>query len=297
MKAARSLALVAALILPFFLSGCFLVFTRRKLPVPKAPSVVQTVTPEELVNRLDQRWASLQTLNAKVQIETTVLKTSEGLAKDYTTFPAIILIRKPELLRVLGQWPVVHTWMFDLVSDGKNFTAYIPSQSKAYKGSNSSNKKWPDPVLNLRPGMFFNAMVVRGLETDDYYSVTADTETIEDPSKKHLYSVPEYILSITHHLPGSRRDIPVRVITFHRDDLLPHEQDIYDEKGNLETQVTYAKYQDFGPIKFPATITMKRPMEGYQIVLSVVNVKENMTLPDDQFELKLPADTKIQNLE
>ena len=297
MKAVRGLALVSALILPFFLSGCFLVFTRRKLPVPKTPSVVQTVTPEELVERLNHRWEGLQTLNAKVEIATTVLKTSEGLAKDYTTFPAIILIRKPEFLRVLGQVPVVHTWMFDLVSNGSNFTAYIPSQDKAYKGSDTSTKKWPDPVLNLRPGMFFNAMVVRGLSPEDYYSVTADTETMEDASKKHLYSMPEYILSITHHVPNSRRDIPVRVITFHRDDLLPHEQDIYDDKGNLATQVKYANYQDFGPVRFPVTITMKRPMEGYQVVLSVLSVKENMTLPDDQFELKLPPGTKIQDLE
>ena len=297
MKAVRGLALVSALILPFFLSGCFLVFTRRKLPVPKTPSVVQTVTPEELVERLNHRWEGLQTLNAKVEIATTVLKTSEGLAKDYTTFPAIILIRKPEFLRVLGQVPVVHTWMFDLVSNGSNFTAYIPSQDKAYKGSDTSTKKWPDPVLNLRPGMFFNAMVVRGLSPEDYYSVTADTETMEDASKKHLYSMPEYILSITHHVPNSRRDIPVRVITFHRDDLLPHEQDIYDDKGNLATQVKYANYQDFGPVRFPVTITMKRPMEGYQVVLSVLSVKENMPLPDDQFELKLPPGTKIQDLE
>ncbi|MFP5208865.1 MAG: hypothetical protein ACLGRW_06215 [Acidobacteriota bacterium] len=310
MKSVRGLALVSALLLPFFLSGCFLVFTRRKLPVPKTPTVVQTVTPDELVERLNQRWDGLQTLSAKVQIAATVLKSSEGLAKDYTTFRAMILIRKPEDLGVFGQMPVVHTWMFYLVSNGQNFTAYIPSKSKAYRGSDSSTKNIPpeegpvssaksvvDQLLSLRPGMFFNAMVVRGLSPEDYYSVTADTETMEDPSKKHLYSMPEYILSITHHVPGSRRDIPVRVITFNRDDLLPHQQDIYDENGNVQTQVTYTDYQDFGSVKFPAIITMKRPMEGLQLVLSVESVKENIKLSDDQFEVKLPPDTRIQNLE
>ena len=43
--------------------------------------------------------------------------------------------------------------------------------------------------------------------------------------------MPEYILNITRHAPnGSRRDKPVRVITFHRDDLLPSNQDCMTAK-------------------------------------------------------------------
>ena len=77
--------------------------------MPKAPAVVQTVTPEELVARLNQRWAALESLNATVEIQASVLKSKEGLAKDYTTFRGNILMRKPEMLRVLGQVPVLGT--------------------------------------------------------------------------------------------------------------------------------------------------------------------------------------------
>jgi outer membrane lipoprotein-sorting protein len=38
-------------------------------------------------------------------------------------------------------------------------------------------------------------------------------------------------------------------------------------------------------------------MEGIQIILTVEKVAENMTLKDDQFQVKIPEGTQIQNLE
>jgi outer membrane lipoprotein-sorting protein len=90
---------------------------------------------------------------------------------------------------------------------------------------------------------------------------------------------------------------PVRVITFRRDDLLPTQQDLYDSNGNLETLVDYKNYQDFDSVRFPTTIIIKRPQEEYQIVLTVESVKQNMTLTDNQFQIKIPEGTKIKNLE
>jgi len=286
----------AILFLPvLLLSGCM--FSTRKLPVPKVPVVVQTATPDELVAQLNQRWAALDSLNATVDIQASQLKTKEGEAKDYTTFRGIILLRKPGMLRVLGRVPVLGTRMFDMVSDGKNFTLWIPSRNKAVKGSNALKKKSHSQVENMRPGFFFDAMAVQGLAPDDLYSVVADTETVEDAARKHLYTVPEYILSISRRKPGTQQLTPVRVVTFTRDDLLPYQQDLFDSEGNLETQVFYTNYRDFDAGKYPSTITIKRPLEEYQIVLTVEKVAENIALTDDQFEIKIPEGTLIQQLE
>jgi len=149
----------------------------------------------------------------------------------------------------------------------------------------------------MRPGFFFDAMVVRGLEPDDLYAVVADSETVEDAARKHLFTVPEYVLSISRRKPGTNELTPMRVVTFRRDDLMPYQQDIYDNAGNLETVVDYANYHDFDSVRYPSTITIKRPLEEYQLVLTVESVKENMTLSDDQFQIKIPEGTKIQNLE
>jgi hypothetical protein len=265
--------------------------------VPKAPSMVQTVPAESLVNRINQRWGALQSLTATVEIQASVMKTKEGVAKDYTSFRGHILMRKPELLRVFGQVPILGTKMFDMASDGKNFTLLIPSRSKAVKGSNTIKKKSASQVENMRPGFFFDSMLVRGLDPGDEYMVAADTDTVEDAAKKHLYVVPEYILSIMRAKPGSLELMPVRQVHFHREDLLPYEQDLYDSSGTLETVVLYSSYAKYGANLYPSRVIIKRPLEDYQIVLTVEDVNENMALTDDQFQIKIPEGTKIQNLE
>jgi outer membrane lipoprotein-sorting protein len=295
-KTAFRRAAAAALFFPVLLiSGCL--WTTRKLPVPKPPAITQTVTPDELVARLDQRWAAIDSLNVTVEMQASVLKTKKGLATDYTTFRGHILIRKPEMLRVLGQVPVLGTRMFDLASDGKNFTLFVPSKNLAVEGLNAMNKKSANQLENLRPGFFLDAMMVRGLEPEDLYSVVTDSETMEDAARKHLYTVPEYILSISRRKPGTHELTPLRVVTFRRDDLMPYQQDIYDSNGNLETLIDYANYQNFDSVMYPSRITIKRPLEEYQLVLTVENVKQNMTLSDDQFQIKIPEGTKIQNLQ
>jgi hypothetical protein len=289
----------AALLFPvLLLSGC--VWTTRKLPVPKAPSIVQTVMPDQLVERLNQRWKALDSLNASVEIQASVLKSKEGVAKDYTSIRGIILMLKPEMLLVYGRVPVLGTRLFEMVSDGKDFTLWIPSKNMAFKGANTVNKKAANPLENLRPGFFLDALVVQGLEPDDLYSVVADSETMEDAARKHLFTVPEYILSISRRKPGSNQLTPVRVITFHRDDLLPYQQDLYDSEGNLETLVFYSAYQDFGGNKYPSKVVIKRPLEDIQVVLTIDKVVENPKNPpltEDEFVLKLTEGTQIQNLE
>jgi outer membrane lipoprotein-sorting protein len=297
MRAICRLASITALAPSLLLSGCFLFFTTRRLPVPMAPAVVQTVTPDQLVAHLNERWTALDTMTAKVEMLSSVLKTKEGLAKDYTRVGGIIVMRKPAMLRVLGRAPVIGLELFDMASDGKTFTLYIPSKNIAYKGSTAASKKSANQYENLRPGFFLDALVVRGLDPDEFYSVTSDSETIEDTAKKHLYFVPEYILSVTRHIAGSHRDQPVRVITFHREDLLPYEQDLYDGEGNLETHVIYSDYKDFGSGLYPSTVTIKRPLEDSQIVMLVEKVAENVAVPADEFEVHVPPDVQIKSLE
>jgi outer membrane lipoprotein-sorting protein len=295
MRARCRHASFGALLLPILLTGCSLFPTTRKLPVPKAPLITQTVKPDELVAQLNQRWDALKTLTATVEIQASVIKTSEGVAKDYPTLRGFILMRKPAMLRVVGQDLGVR--MFDMASDGTDSTLYIPLQKKALKFSNSLKKKSANALENLRPEFFLDAMAVRGLEADDLYSVVADSETVEDAARKHLYTVPEYVLSISRRTSGSRQLTPVRVVTFNRDNLQPYQQDIYDSEGNLETQVFYSGYRDFDSATYPSTITIKRPVEEIQIVLTVEKVTENQTLKDDQFVVTVPEGTQTQHLE
>lgn len=289
----------AALLVPILLSGCSILPTTRKLPVPKAPALTQTVDPEELVAQLNKRWAALSTLNARVEIQASEFNTNAGLAKDSPTFGGLVFMQKPEMLRVFGKVPVIGTEAFDIVGDGKAFTMYIPHNNMVYKGTYDVAAKKASASLEekLRPGFFFDAIVVRGLEPNDEYMVTADIVMGEDTARKHLYSVPEYKLTIMRRKPGSSELEPRRVVYFHRDNLLPSQQDIYDSEGDLVTQVSYGPYKDFDSIQYPSSITIKRPLDEVQIVLTIVSVKQNAPLSQDQFQItNIPKDTAVKDM-
>jgi len=289
-------AAAATMLLPLLITGCSLFPTTRKLPVPKTPTITQTVAPAELVDRLNKRWAAISTLTATVEIQATVIKTKEGSEKDYPTLHGFILMRKPAMLRVVGQYLGVR--FFNMGSDGKNFTLSIPTLSKVIKGPTKLNKRLPgNPLYNLRPDFFFDALLVRGLDPDDEYMVEADTDTVEDAARKHLFLIPEYKLSIMRTKPGSREQLPLRVVYFRRDNLQPYQQDVYDSEGNLETQVFYDAYKEFDGNTYPSRITLKRPVEEIQIILTVDQVKENQPLGDDQFVVAIPENATVQTLE
>jgi len=279
------------------LSGCASLFiSKRKLLQPVAPANIQTASADQLVAALNDKWAKLEGLTVTVDIRASHLKTKEGIATDYPSFRAILLLHKPDMLRILGKLPVVQTSMFDLGTDGTRFTLVVPPKSKVYTGLNASKGTSPNWYENLRPAPFFSAMVVRGLNPDELYSVTSDSSTEEDPSKKHLLLHPEYILNIVRSKPDSQRQYPVRVITFRREDLLPYQQDLYDDDGVLQTQVIYNAYQDFDGLKYPSRITMRRPQEEYQLVMTVERVIANPPLTEDQFHVIIPPGYNVQEM-
>jgi outer membrane lipoprotein-sorting protein len=280
------------------INGCtWLLVSKRKLPVPVAPTIVQTVTGEELVGRLNSQWIQFESMTAKVDIQASHLQSSQGEATDYPTFRSVVLLRKPGMLRIRGLAPVVQSVLFDLGSNGTSFTLMVPPKSKAYTGLNAGGGKSTTWYENLRPGFLFDAMIVRGLRPDELYSVTAETVTEEDPAKKHLIARPEYVVSIMRRKADTQQLAPVRVIRFHREDLLPYEQDLYDGNGALETQVTYSSYLDFNGVHYPGSITLKRPQDEYQLVIAVETVSTNIPLKDSQFEVNVPEGTPVQKLD
>jgi hypothetical protein len=284
----------AAMALPLALSGCQLFPTTRHLPVPKAPALVQTATPEELVAKLNDPWNGLKNLTSTVEIQATELKSAEGVEKAFPSARGYIIIAKPQLLRVYGTYfgmPI-----FNMASNGDKFTLVIPPKNIAIQGTNAVTEKSPNQLENLRPDFFFDAIAVRGLDPDDSFMVSADSETIVDPTKKHLLQEPEYELTVMRNKQGSRQLMPVRKVTFHRDDMRPYEQDLFDAQGTLTTVITYSGYTRFAAGEYPSKVTIKRPIEGILLTLAVERVQENVDLPASEFEVKIPAGMPVRHL-
>lgn len=289
MKIVHRSGIAAALVLPVLLAGCSLFPTKRHLPVPKTPAVVQTTTPDELVKLVDQRWDALTNLTATVEIA------AHDATKDYPSCRGFIVMRRPNMLRVAGTYFGVK--LFDMASDGSHFTLVIPSKSLAIEGSNAVTEKSANQWENLRPGFFLDAIAVRGLDPEDEYMVASDSETVEDAANKHLYVEPEYVLSVMRR-KNNHENLPVRTVTFHRDDMMPYDQYIYDKDGTLDTQIFYSNYVTFSAGKYPSKIVIRLPQEKLEFDLAVDRVEENVNPipPDSQFQVKIPEGTTIRQL-
>jgi hypothetical protein len=282
-----------ALCLPV-LTGCL--SHTRKLPQPTMPSVVQSADVQQLVSSINKQYDAVQSLNATVEFQASVGGELKGKVTDYTSVRGYILLRKPEMLRVLGLLPVLNTRAFDLASDGSTFKLLIPHENKAIVGSNAVGKSSAKPLENMRPNIFFDSMLIHSIGPDELLSRTTDIKTVLDPKKKQLLLEPEYDLSVFRKNSDNNVLIPVRVIHVSRVDLPPNGEDIYDKDGNIQTQAIYGPYESFGDLRFPGSITIKRPLEEYQIVITFQKVTVNQTLKDDQFQLDIPKGTQIQNM-
>jgi hypothetical protein len=283
-----------ALCLPM-LTGCL--SHTRKLQQPTMPSVVLSADVQELVSNINKRYNAIQSLNATVEFQASVGGELKGKITDYTSVRGYILLRKPEMLRVLGLLPVLNTRAFDLASDGSTFKLLIPHENKAIVGSNTIGKPAAKPLENMRPYIFFDSLLIHSIGPDEFLSQTTDTKTLIDPKKKQLLLEPEYDLGVFRKNTGSNVLVPVRVIHVSRVDLLPNGEDIYDKDGNIQTQAVYGPYESFGDFRFPGKITIKRPLEEYQFVITFQKVTVNQPLADDQFQLKIPDGTQIQKLQ
>ena len=84
---------------------------------------------------VNQRYDQVNSLTATVDFAASVGGAHKGKQTDYTSIPGYILFRKPQMLRVLGLVPVLHTHAFDLASNGQTFTLLIPPKSRAIQGA------------------------------------------------------------------------------------------------------------------------------------------------------------------
>ena len=258
--------------------------------------MVLAASPQQLIQRLDQSYDAVHSMNATVLIRASVGGAAKGKETDYTSIRGYILLRQPSMLRVLGMLPVIETRAFDMVSDGNSFTLLIPPKNLAITGTGTVTTPSSNPLMNLRPAVFYDSMLIKRVEPDDLVYVTSDTGLVRDPKTHHLIAEPDYELGILQRIGNSQQLMPERVIHISRTNLLPFQQDEYDSHGILVTRTLYSEYRTIDQIPYHTKITINRPIDGYQIALTIEKLTFNHPLADDQFELKIPAGTKMQKL-
>ena len=286
-----ALALVLA-VLPT--TGCLL----RTRPVEETYSKtpLQESTQATLIDRINQQAEKIQSLQATVDIDTSVGGAKKGHVTDYKEIRGYVLARKPAMLHMIGLLPIVRTTAFDMVSNGEEFKLWIPPKNRFVVGRNEVQSHNTDQAVeSIRPQDIYDSLLIRPIDSEHEIAVLENSFEILHDAKGLRVLQADYELVVIRK--GQQGWKLARKIVFSRTDLEPHRQYIYDEQGNLITDARYANYKDYDSISFPARIEIYRPQEEYDIKLNILKLEINKPLRDDQFALEQPPGAEVVHLD
>jgi len=289
----RRIYAVSLVLVTLPLSGCL--FRSRKVERQFSTVPLQAATQQELVDAINAQATKIQTMQATVDIDTSVGGVNQGKVTDYKEIRGYVLARKPAMLRLIGLMPIVRNRAFDMVSDGKEFKLWIPPKNRFVTGRNDVETQNPkQPLESVRPQNLYEAILIREIDPENEIAVLENGyETVLD-SKKRRVEQPDYEIVVVKR--GKKGWFLSRKLIFSRTDLKIHRQFVYDDNGNLATDVRYGEYKDYDGVNFPVQTEIERPQEEYDITLNFVKLEFNKELTEDQFALEQPPGAEVVRL-
>ena len=275
------------------LSGC-LFHTRKVEQNPAVP--LKASSKEDLLNYINTQAGKIQSMQATVDIDTSVGGAKKGKVTEYQQIRGYVLARKPAMLRMIGLLPILRNTAFDMVSDGREFKVSIPPKNRFVVGRNDLVTPNPQqPLENLRPQVIYDALLLREIDPANEIAVLENgTETVTLAKDRH-YEQPDYVVDVIRS--RGKDSWLSRKIVFSRLDLLPNRQLIYDESGTLVTDAHYGEYKDYNAVLFPSRIEIWRPEEEYKITLTMVKLTMNLPLANEKFALEQPPGAQVIHLD
>ncbi|MGA7400987.1 MAG: DUF4292 domain-containing protein [Candidatus Sulfotelmatobacter sp.] len=287
-----TLALVLA-VLPTV--GCL--FHTRPVEETYSKAPLKEASQSALIDSINEQARKVQSLQATVDIDTSVGGAKKGHVTDYKEIRGYVLARKPAMLHMIGLLPIVRTTAFDMVSDGQQFALWIPPKNRFVVGRNDVQTHNSDqPMESIRPQEIYDALLIRPIDPEHEIAVLENSYDILHDAKGHRVLQEDYELIVIRR-KDDNGGVLSRKIVFSRTDLQPHRQYIYDEQARLVTDARYANYKEYDGTDFPSRIEIFRPQEEYDITLNMLKVEINKPLRDDQFALHQPPGAEVVHLD
>ena len=277
------MGLLAAVLLA---SGCA-VRQREAIPPSALSPAWKSATLAQLVEQVRDQQEAIETFQATVDIEPSVTRVEQAEVVHYRDVRAFILIRRPDDLRMIGLYPVARTTAFDMVSDGDEFSLYVPSRNRFIVGSSREGRRSESALENLRPQHILNALL---WEAPDPELEQAVLEVSSEGAMSYY---------IVHILRSDREGnlVLARNLWFERKNLSLERLQIFNPSGEEVTDARYFDYREFDGIPYPQKISIDRPQDRYGLELSVTKLEFNLPLGDEKFHLEQPPGAELRKLE
>ena len=258
--------------------GCLV----RSRTVKLRPTNFRTATLDELITKL-REFETIESSRAHVRLQLSITTEDRKKIKEYAEAGGVILMRRPGSIRVRASFPVVGTTVFDMTSDGEEFHVYLPTEDRFLVGKNELTKRSEKRVENVRPQHILEALLIDPPRED---------ETVEF-LRNETYGMAAYHIVV---LKKKGKQQLSREVWFDRDTLNIARQTVFEDNGDLATDVWYSSWLESDPAPFPGVIRMDRPKDGYQLRVSVLDPGLNEEIPDKGFTLEPPEGVKIEDV-
>ena len=247
-------------------------------------------TQAQLVSAYNDQARSVNSVNATVRMSPLAGSSYSGVIEQYHDVGGFILASRPEMIRVIGQAPVVAKDVFDMVSDGRVFHIFIPSKNAFLVGSTQLQRSSNKPIENLRPQHIIDAFFWPEIPANDPVLF----EQANEPAARY------YVLTLLRRT-DSGLEI-ARKIWFDRADLHISRIELYGPAGQLGSDIAYSHWQADAAAPgaasaanrpFPREIRISRPQDDYQLALSITKLTLNSAIPAERFTLAQPPGTEL----
>jgi outer membrane lipoprotein-sorting protein len=263
-------------------AGCK-IRTEIKTDVSPKLLAARTADFDELLAIVNQYEKISDLKSSSLKATLTLGKFESGIQNEYQRASGYIFLRKPSLMHLFIQASmVVKTTVFEAVSDGDEFSAWLRDTNKVYKGRNSTKDLVSDDRpdgIPLRPDHLYEAIIPAGIDLTDP-GLRISVEESADKTAKY------YIMSV--YREGAPPLIhTVRRIWIERSQLVISRVQSFNEGGLLTGDIAYSEMTPVDGFYLPLKIDVDRPEDGYSLALEFTNGSwgVNPGLDDDSFIL------------
>lgn len=293
--------------LSLLLGSCKSLIVTKDRSIPKLLTPLAEARFEDLVKQL-KPFADLQSLRTRVGI----VFQDTGLAERWPETDSNLVMMRPDKIRLIINAPIGKIKIAEMVSESSKFKVALYKQSPSFLiGTNDADysmwreklgEKANSGLVAARPFHFTEALMMRPLAVNDSrFTYLMEEALIEeaDPNPKapknsrvlrSFYVISEIELGLRGVGTGLSR--VNRKFWFDRTDGAKFvQQQIFDAKGSLATEVHYSDYKKLSENSgdlWPSVILVSRPHDGYsaRLLFSETNFEVNPELPATAFVLE-----------
>jgi len=285
--------LILLLMCVFVVSGCR---TKREIIIDVSPKLLaaRTADFDELLAIVNQYEKISDLRSSGMKATLTLGKWESGLQEEYRSAPGYILLRQPSSLHVsIYVQAITRMTIFEAVSDGDEFSAWLRDTNKVYTGRNSAKELVSDDRpegIPLRPSHLYEAIIPAGIDLKEP-GLRISVEESADKTAKY------YILSV--YREGVRPLIHVvRRIWIERSELVISRVQSFNGDGLLISDIEYSGMTPVDGFHLPLKIDIARPEDGSSLTLEFASGSwdVNPGLSDHGFVLARREGTEVIEL-